>query len=104
MTKIPQTPLEHAQKIAQQALDGELHMFAACIELARLKPFLQNVPTEVSDVFRYIDSEIDDLPIGKEREHWNAAALAEKDKQIEEYLIRVRTDLEWAIRQIVAMK
>jgi hypothetical protein len=37
-----------------------------------------------SDFLRFvaIDSETDHLPIGREREHWGADALAKKDKEI----------------------
>lgn len=52
--------------------------------------------------FIAIASETDDLPVGKQRELWNAAALVELDRKRAEYMAQVRASLRAACLSIEA--
>ena len=54
-------------------------------EIARLVRALDLQDEQVARPFIAVDSETDHLPVGPERAHWSAEALAEKDTEIAEY-------------------
>jgi hypothetical protein len=61
---------------------GDLGVIAAA---RKLRGFWDGVEPEIGAlllVFVGIDSETDALPVGNERAHWNAEALARKDIEI----------------------
>jgi len=75
-----------ALTIAKNLLDSRIN----AIEAARaLVPFLRADPTlampEDRKVLAGIDSETDDLPVGRVREEWHPDILLERDKEIERY-------------------
>lgn len=59
-----------------------------------------------------IASETDDLPIGQDRQNWNAKALAKKDVEAARYLMGVRLDIlrecrnmrEWLEQELGALE
>jgi hypothetical protein len=95
--------LERGKTFARQGLGGEIHMFLACIEISNETKNLAYVPREITVVFDGIASEVDGLPIGSERLHWDAAALEEQDKEIERYLGEVKPVLRDAMRKLLAV-
>lgn len=74
---------EKMRHIAQAVLDGQ----TSVIEAARIMlPLLHRSPALASqedfNFIRGIDSETDDLPVGRVRELWAPLALASKDREI----------------------
>ena len=71
-------------EIVQDVLDGKKSILEAAVGLLSL---LQVKPSLASrddfNLIRAIESETDDLPIGRIREHWHPDALTEKDREIE---------------------
>jgi hypothetical protein len=55
----------------------------------------------VIDTILSVASEVDDLPIGAEREHWAAEALRSKDIEAEDYRERVRGVVTEALHQLL---
>jgi hypothetical protein len=70
---------------AQAMLDGELSFLIGSRRLAALR---HETDTAAGDadflIFLAIDSETDALPLGAVREHWDRAALARLEPEIEE--------------------
>jgi hypothetical protein len=69
--------------VTQKALDGQ----TGVIDAARtLLPLLRRSPELTSEedfnLVRAIDSETDDLPLGRVREYWDPVVLASKDREI----------------------
>jgi hypothetical protein len=95
---------EKMASIANGVLGGEIGLWEGTRQLAHLSRSLSEA--EASDpnvlVFVGVDSELDDFPIGSARERWAAEALADKDRQRDEYLRRARVAIESACRAIVA--
>lgn len=48
-----------------------------------------------------VASETDTLPIGEGRQHWEAAALRERDHQAAEYLGRVKGVIDDALQKVL---
>jgi len=97
--------VERAQAIAKKALAGELDPLMACRDLAALRAGLVTVPEGTLDVFVAIASEIDDLPLGSERELWAAEVLETKDAEAADYRGRVSSVVSTALRELlVALK
>lgn len=71
---------------------GHMPMLEGCTAIAMLSwPLLSGEPTEESlRTFDGVASEIDDMPIGEEKNLWSAAALAEADLRMAEYEATVR--------------
>jgi hypothetical protein len=73
-----------AARVAAQALSGRVDLLAACIELSSLRARAELAPDdEDARVFMLIESEIDALPIGEVRLHWDAAALEQVQPAID---------------------
>jgi hypothetical protein len=53
------------------------------------------------DTFLGVASEVDDYPIGSEREHWGVAALKSKDAEAAVYRERVRAVVEESLRRLL---
>jgi hypothetical protein len=78
-------PGDQAADIAHKALRGEYDLLLACRDITALRADLSAVPKQVMDVLVAISSEIDDLPVGPESEHWNADALQQKQGEADKY-------------------
>jgi len=73
---------ERAVSIARSALSRQLGILEA---VRALTPYTHSVPelfAEDANTFIGIDSETDDLPIGRLRERWHPDFLPEKDVEI----------------------
>ena len=80
--------MKEALKIAKKILSGEVDILLGSVKLDSL--LNQNLSEEEyyeSDfiIIKGVASEVDDLPIGKEREEWSEEALKTKDMKIEEF-------------------
>ncbi len=94
-------PMERAKEIARSVLGEGYDPLLACRDLAQLRQRLPGVADEIMDTFVGVASEVDDLPIGSEREHWAAAALKLKDTEAAEYRERVRAVFEDSLRRLL---
>jgi hypothetical protein len=92
---------ERARQIAKTVLGGEYDPLLACRELADLREELSAVADEVMDVFVAVDSEVDGLPIGSERAHWNTELLRVKDFEATNYREQVRGQIEEALQRLL---
>ncbi|MBY0493556.1 MAG: hypothetical protein K2Y23_05035 [Cyanobacteria bacterium] len=90
-----------ARQIAKRVLGGEDDPLLACRELADMREELSDVADEVVDVFVAVASEIDDLPIGRERVHWATQSLREKDLEAADYRARVIVQVDEALRRLL---
>jgi len=68
--------------ICNAVIGNYIEVLAAACELNRLGFELFGELDEGFEVFAAVCSEVEDLPIGKERENWAPEALAEKDNEI----------------------
>jgi hypothetical protein len=96
--------LQRAHDIARQAIAGEMPLLLACRNLADLRAGLSGVAEGTLDTFVAVASETDTLPIGDERQYWEAAALLAKDREAAEYLERVKDAVEEALRQLLVVQ
>jgi hypothetical protein len=94
---------EEMVAIARLMLDGKLDLFEGVRQLSDLSHRLPSdqEPQQVVRTLSGIDSEIDDLPLGRVRSGWAEEALAEKDREREAYQERSRTKIEEACRLII---
>lgn len=95
-------PMERAKEIARRVLGDGYDPLLACRDLAQLRERLPGVGDEIMDTFIGVASEVDDLPIGPEREHWAAEALKAKDVEAADYRERVRAVVEESLRGLLA--
>jgi hypothetical protein len=93
---------ERAKDVARWVLSGAYDPLLACRDLAGLRAELPAVADEIIDTFVGVASEVDDLPIGSEREQWSAEALKAKDAEAADYRERVRGAVEEALRGLLA--
>ena len=93
---------QRARDIATRALAGEYELFLACIDLDALRDDLEGVPEDVLHVFMGIASEVDDLPIGSQRQYWAPEALVKKDVEADGYREQVREVATQAFRDLLA--
>ena len=106
MTRIPGPSLssrEGAKEIARKTLEGKYDLLLACRDLANLRAELSDVDDDIIDTFIGVASEIDDLPIGGERERWSADALHLKDIEAEAYRERIKSIVEEALRRLLSL-
>lgn len=94
-------PMERAKEIARRVLGEGYDPLLACRDLAQLRQRLPEVADEIMDTFVGVASEVDDLPIGCEREHWAVAALKSKDAEAADYRERVRAVVEDSLRRLL---
>jgi hypothetical protein len=75
--------LARVSQIARDAVSGQIGPLEAT---RALLPYIHSNPELVSrddfNLLRGIDSETDDLPLGRIREEWHPESLAEKDGEI----------------------
>jgi hypothetical protein len=67
---------------AQDLLNGRASVITTARELRKLQFWVRAKNDPDFIVFEGISSETDHLPVGKERQHWDADALRRKDEEI----------------------
>jgi hypothetical protein len=89
---------ELARKIAVQDMDPIL----GCRAIVGMLRYLDERVVKHDSILtiRGIESETDDLPVGPERNNWEKCALAEKDREMTEYLAKVAPALKEACLEI----
>jgi len=95
------SPSERARDIAYRVLGGGYDLLAACRELAQLRPCLPEISDEIMDAFIGVASEVDDLPLGPEREFWAAEKLRVLDEEAAIYRERVRPMIEESLKDLL---
>ena len=93
--------LARAIEIGRRTLAGDLDPLQACRDMAILRTHIPSVPREAIDAIIAVASEVDDLPLGVEREQWSEEALKAKDAEAAEYRARVGTVVRNAMKEIV---
>ena len=90
--------------LARSMLAGEIGLLEGCLRITGMSRQLPEAEASDPDVLtiRGVESEIDDMPVGVARALWDDAALAEKDRQRDEYLERARPFIQEACRAIAA--
>jgi Protein of unknown function (DUF2489) len=94
---------EKALKTASAILKGELGIIEGARVLSTLAPDLVadwKVDPDLL-VLAALDSETDDLPLGKQRELWATTALAERDAIVLQMETDARQNVEAACRNIL---
>ena len=98
------SPLAHEIVLTcRQMLSRQLGVLAASRQIKSLAFRLHGdrFVHEMFGLFIAIDSETDHLPVGPERRHWAADALASKDVEIHRYEESWRQDAFEAARKII---
>lgn len=95
--------LERARQIAEEALGGQRDLLLACCELAAMRRQLYCLPDSVLDTFAAVASEVDDLPIGSERQFWSSEVLKNLDAETREYRKRVQDVATDSLRKLLAL-
>jgi hypothetical protein len=95
--------VERARQIAKGALAEKQDLLVACRDLAALRGRLPCLPEDALDTFIAVASEVNDLPIGSEREHWARDVLKVKDAEAQEYRERVRSAVTDALERILSV-
>lgn len=104
MTQTPagrESSIERAKIIAVRSLAGDYDPLIACRELADMRDYLPGVGQAVMDVFVGIASEVDDLPLGVERQQWSAAALKSKDQAAAVYRGQIKDVVNRAFERLL---
>ncbi|MFL6603185.1 MAG: DUF2489 domain-containing protein [Steroidobacteraceae bacterium] len=94
--------MQRAREIALRTLAGDYDLLLACRDLSSLRGRLPGVSDGLMDVFLGVASEVDDLPIGAERNHWSAESLKRKDIEANDYQERVREVVTGALQGLLA--
>jgi len=92
---------DRAKEIAIRVLAGGYDPLLACRDLSHLRGQLSGVTDGVMDTFIGVASEVDDLPIGAEREHWAAEVLRLKDIEAADYRARVKDTVARALQELL---
>lgn len=90
-----------AVEVASKILDRKIGLIEGVRKLVSLQNEMGSANDEDFLVFKGIESETDELPIGEARRNWNEAALKDKDAEIEEYEDKVRTSVFDACRRFI---
>ena len=67
---------------AKQLREGKISLIEASVALGPLASWTRAESERHFEVFRRLRDELIELPIGREREHWTARALAREDLKI----------------------
>lgn len=89
--------------IVQEVLDQGQDPLLACRMISGLADQLPEIELSIMDVFCGVASEVDGLPIGPERKHWNAEALAALDQRAAIYRDAVSSAVTDALRELRAV-
>lgn len=92
-----------ARDLAERVVRGTIDPLAACIEVTRWRPHLEQVPEDLWDVFAGVASELDGLPIGEERQNWERRALEVRDAKADQYRASVGRTVTEAFRQLLLL-
>lgn len=94
--------VDAVEEIAVRVIGGQMDPLTGCREVLRIRPSLPEVPDEVWGVFSAVASEIDDLPLGEEREVWDRDVLESKDREVEDYRRRIHAVVVQAFEELRA--
>ena len=90
-----------ATRIATALIEDRLSLTEA---VRKLVPVFRDLRLDGEEVFDLvgIDSELDGLPVGSVREHWDRDALAHEDEKRLAYEDRVRNEVIECCRAVIA--
>lgn len=90
-----------AKEIARKALEGDYDILLACRDISDLRNRLPTIPDWTMDPLIGVASEVDNLPLGNERQHWAADALRLKDQQAAAYRNSVAAVVRQALQELL---
>lgn len=90
-----------AIEIADSALSDERDILVACQKLVSLRSNLSSISDEIFDTFEGVASEVDDLPLGGDRQYWNDKIFTIKDSEAEDYRKQVRSVVREALLRLL---
>lgn len=88
--------------VADDMLNGNTDLLEGCRMIVSQRSRLPEGNDGVFDVFVGVESELDDIPVGRARDIWTRESLALKDSQKEAYLARVADRLGDACKALRA--
>jgi len=88
-------------RIAASMLAGEIPLIDAARKIGELRVYLRDSLDAAVLPFVGFLSEIDDIPLGDARRFWSQASLAEKDRELADYVLRSDEWLREACRRLV---
>lgn len=90
--------------IAEAMAEGGIDLLEGCRQVLALRTLLSDESLADVDlqVLVTVESEMDDMPAGRERAQWAAEALAQMDQQKAEYLREAGAELARACRGLAA--
>jgi hypothetical protein len=98
------SPRQQIAAVAQAILAGSVEPQEGCRNICVLQHRLSKTDARAEEL-RWvvgIDSDLDPYPLGAARQYWEPSALAEKDRQRDEYLRRVHDRLMKACRALTS--
>jgi hypothetical protein len=99
--------LNEMKETLELIVDGNIHPLHGCRKVLALKSTLERIDykfpdDELFNEFRGVDSECDDFPIDPEvRKRWNEKSLQGKDRELNEYMDRVKDAVLEAARRLL---
>jgi hypothetical protein len=90
-----------AQRIALMALRGEYDLLLACRDFADAKDQLTGVSHEVMDTLVGVAAQLDELPLGPERQYWAPEALKAKDQEAMDFREHIRAQVRQALERLL---
>jgi hypothetical protein len=87
--------------VARGMLDGSILLVEGCRKLVGLRTDAQIPANDAFNVFRGVESETDDYPVGNVRSEYAPELLARLDAEVSTYMSQVRPAVIEACRQII---
>lgn len=91
-----------AVEVARGIVAGTVGLVEGCRELTRIFHAMRDADVALFGVFVGVDGDCHGFPLGDVRDHWDAAALAEKDAERAAYEARMRDAVHDACKRLLA--
>jgi len=85
--------------LAQQVINGSLGIVEGCRRIVSFKIYPIDDPDYQTIVG--VESETDEFPIGDVRKHYHKASLEKLDRELNEYLVRVKPIVFEACKNLI---
>src|SRR5688572_26248176 len=88
--------------VADEMLNGKTDLLEGCRIIVSQRSRLPEINDDLFDVFVGVESELDDVPVGRTRDIWAHESLALEDSQKNPYLAKVADRLDDACKTLLA--
>lgn len=102
MTNRDHFAVHEAAEVAASVILGEAALLWACRKVVGLQYRLGDVPADILDPIRAVESELDDIPDEIDAQRWESSAFDRMMRERDEYLERVRPMLIACFRALHA--